>query len=553
MCRSAHSLDQLARVVLAASLAACGETAPTTDAATSPDARPRPDDAALSDAFDLPPPEVTIAGLGAVRGVREQGAQSFYAIPYAEPPIGALRWQSPVARGPWEGVLDASAPSPACTQLALSFGALGQEDCLYLNVHRPDASPMNAPVMVWIHGGAFVFGEGLQTDRGTRGDLIAAAHGALVVSMNYRLGPFGFFVNEATGANGNAGFEDQILALEWVRDHIADFGGNPDDVTIVGESAGGLSVCLHLVAPRSRGLFQRAISQSGLCDTTLSLEADRLGVANGLVAALGCDTAPDQATCLRSASAEAVRDASGLDGVFSTLTARVRPWWPYVDGSILPEQFRDAATRGRTGEVPVIVGWNRDEGTLFVDLAERSGATADEAAYHDLAGSLAAASGLELSAVESRYPLSAYPDPGAAIAAMLGHQALACPSRRAARLLAEHGHPTYVYRFEYPDAAFQLVERTERELGAFHFSEIQFVFGRAARLGRPRFNADEAELSAAMQGAWLRFVTTGEPGGEAQPWPAYEPEDDRHLVFDRATRLDDGADAEVCAFWASAT
>jgi carboxylesterase type B len=376
-------LRVLPPIALATTILACGEPASTPDAA-SPDAHEAVDDAALPlDAFEPPPPEVTIEGLGTVRGIHENGARSFYAIPYAEPPVGELRWRAPVARGPWEGVLDGSEKSEACVQSALSFGAFGQEDCLFLNVHTPDPAPTNAPVIVWIHGGAFVFGEGVQTDRGTRGDLIAASHGAIVVSMNYRLGSFGFFVNEATGASGNAGFEDQILALEWVRDHIADFGGNPDDVTIMGESAGGLSVCLHLVAPRSRGLFHRAITESGLCDSALSPEAERLEVSNDLVAALGCDTAPDEAACLRSATAEAVRDASGLDGVFGTLTDRVRPWWPYVDGTVIPQQFRDAVVNDRTGAVPVIVGWNRDEGTLFVDLAERSGVTADEATYRD--------------------------------------------------------------------------------------------------------------------------------------------------------------------------
>jgi para-nitrobenzyl esterase len=505
------------------------------------------------DAFEPPPPEVSIDGLGTVRGIHEKGARSFYAIPYAEPPVGELRWRSPIVRGAWEGVLDGSEKSEACVQSALSFGAFGQEDCLYLNVHTPEPAPPNAPVLVWIHGGAFVFGEGVQTDRGTRGDLIAATHGAIVVSMNYRLGSFGFFVNDATGARGNAGFEDQILALEWVREHIADFGGNPDDVTIMGESAGGLSVCLHLVAPRSRGLFHRAITESGLCDSALSPEAERLDVSNQLVVALGCDTAADEASCLRSASADTVRDASGLDGVFGTLTDRVRPWWPYADGIVIPEQFHDAVVNDRTGDVPVIVGWNRDEGTLFVDLAERSGVTVDEATYHELANSLASTSGLEAVAVEERYPLTDYADPGAAIGAMLGHFALACPSRSAARLLTEHGHTTYVYRFEFPDAAFQLVERPERELGAFHSAEIQFVFGRPARLSRPRFTADEALVSAAMQGAWLRFVTTGDPGDAAQPWPAYDPAADSHIAFARTTRLDTAADAEVCTFWSSGT
>ncbi len=528
--------------------AAC-DARPVVFDASSPDAPAEVDASAVPDAFERPPPEVAIAGLGSVRGVHESGARSFYAIPFAEPPTGALRWRSPVPSGPWTGTLDGADYPSACAQSALSFGALGAEDCLYLNVHTPDPAPSRAPVLVWIHGGAFVFGEGTQTDRGTRGDLIAAAHGAIVVSMNYRLGAFGFLVNDSVGASGNAGFEDQQLALRWVSEHIADFGGNPGDVTIVGESAGGLSVCLHLVAPGSRGLFQRAITQSGLCDSTLSPRSEREQVSSDLVAALGCEAAGDLAACMRGKTMDEVRDASGLDGVFGTLTARVRPWWPYLDGTVIPEQFRDAVTLGHTGTVPMIVGWNRDEGSLFVDLAERSGVVVDEATYHSLATSLAMAAGLEPAEVEAAYPLASYPEPGAAIAAMLGHSALACPSRRAARLLAEHGHPVHVYRYEYPDAAFQLGERPTRELGAFHSAEIQFVFGRPSRLGRARFTAEEQPLSDAMQSAWLRFVTTGDPAGDGLAWPAYDPTTDTHLALDRVVTTATGADRDACALW----
>lgn len=529
-------------------LVGCGGEAPPPDA-SSADASPPVDAWTTPDAWAPPPPEVSITGLGVVRGLRENGARSFYGIPYAQPPVGALRWRSPTPAEPWATTLDASRYPAACAQAALGFASLGEEDCLYLNVHTPDPAPSGAPVLVWIHGGAFIFGEGIQTDRGTRGDLVAAARGAVVVSMNYRLGAFGFFVNDAVGASGNAGFEDQQLALRWVRDHIADFGGDAGNVTLVGESAGGLSVCLHLIAPGSQSLFQRAISQSGLCDSELSVRADREVVSNDLVAALGCDGAADVAACLRGKSMEEVRDASRLDGVFGTLTARVRPWWPYIDGVVIPEPIRDAIVGGRSGAQPMIVGWNRDEGTLFVDLAERSGVTPDETTYRELAASLAAGAGIEPSAVEAQYPLASYPEPGAAIAAMLGHAALACPSRRAARLLSEHGHEVRVYRFEFPDASFQLGERPGRDLGAFHSAEIQFVFGRPSRLGRAMWTPEEAVLSRAMQGAWLRFAASGDPTDPDLVWPPYEASTDRHVVFDRAITLAHGADAEPCALW----
>ncbi len=545
-------ITRLASLVAVSTLALGCPEAPSTesDAATpTPDAVAADDAHAPDDAATRPDPEIAIAGLGRVRGIREGGALSFYAIPYAEPPEGSLRWQSPVPHAPWSETIDGRSKPPACPQTALGLSGLGQEDCLYLNVHTPDPLPEHAPVIVWIHGGAFVFGEGVQTDRGTRGDLIAARHGAVVVSMNYRLGALGFFASDAVSAKGNQGFEDQTLALEWVHDHIADFGGDPAQVTLVGESAGGLSVCLHMIAPASRGLFRAVISESGLCDAALLDEASNRAISERLIDDLGCRGAPDVAACLMGASVESLRAAGSLDALFGTDGAAGQRFWPFVDGAILPVQFRDAVERHEAADVPVIVGWNRDEGTLFIDIAERGGTVTDEAAYHALAASLGATIGASGSEVEARYPLADYADPGAAGAAMLGHSALACPSRRAALLLADAGYRTFVYHFEYPDAAFQLVARPERPLGAFHSAEIQFVFGRSARLGRPRFGEAEQAISDAMQGAWLRFAATGDPGDASLAWPAFERSSDEHVVFDRAIRVETGADRDACAFW----
>ncbi len=222
---------------------------------------------------------------GAVRGVVGRDHRLFGGSPYAAPPGGALRWQPPRPARTWDGVRDATAFGPRCLQDldgGVELGRQTDEDCLNLHVWTPAVDsdpPPPRPVMVWIHGGAFIFGEGLQTDGGTRGDLLAANHGVVVVSMNYRLGPFGFLAHPSLaetpdGPSGNYAMRDQQLALEWVRDHIASFGGNPDDVTLFGESAGGISVCLHLAMPSSAGLFHKAISQSGLCDSGISTRAE---------------------------------------------------------------------------------------------------------------------------------------------------------------------------------------------------------------------------------------------------------------------------------------
>ncbi|MFO0562850.1 MAG: carboxylesterase family protein [Polyangiales bacterium] len=497
-------------------------------------------------------PEVR-APTGPIRGTRGNGFQAFLGIPYAEAPVGERRWRSPVAKAPWVDVLDAVRPGSACAQTGLG-SALGAEDCLFVNVHTPDPRPANAPVMVWIHGGAFVFGEGLQTDRGTAGDILAQKYGIVVVSMNYRLGNFGFFTNAAAGANGNQGFEDQQLALRWVRDNVSAFGGDPSNVTIVGESAGGISVCLHLVAPASQGLFRRAISQSGLCDTPLPTRAEAAMASDAVVRSLACEGAADVAACLRAKPMSDVRTAGALGGnVLGSLLSDARGTWPSVDGAILPGDFRARVLSGDVADVPTIFGWNRDEGTLFVALAELAGTRVDDALYNTVLDTLATRTGVPRAMIDAQYPRASFADVRQALAAPLGHSSLACPSRRAAKLLADRGRTVYTYRFDFPDAAFQLMP--DWPMGAFHSAEVQFVFGHPARIGMPRFNTEQTALHNAMSSYWARFIKTGDPNAAEMSatmpvqWPLRTAMAERSLVIDRTFAVRDELDRSACALW----
>ncbi len=484
---------------------------------------------------------------GPVRGVRGDGFSAYLGIPYAAPPVGERRWRAPAPPEPWTEVRDASVAPPRCTQRSMGLPLSSQEDCLYLNVHAPDPRPERAPVMVWIHGGSFSFGEGLQTDGGTAGDVLARERGVVVVSMNYRLGVLGFDADPRLGEpTGNFGLADQIAALRWVQDNIAAFGGDPDNVTLIGESAGGISVCSNLVSPETEGLFARAIVESGLCDTRPPTREEARAAARELTRQLGCD-GKEAGACLRSRTPEQILEAADRVGGPEVLGGR-RPWRPYVDGTILPASIAERVAAGAFHRVPILMGWNADEGTVDVLFSELGGDSIGERSYLGLVRRIARRAGLDPAAVLERYPRAAFDSPSAAAARVIGDAGTACPSRRFARMLAEQGADLFVYRFEYDEPGFQIPFVSG--LGAFHSSEIQYVFGHPAGIFRSAFEGDEARLHDAIAGYWTRFARTGDPNGAGAPrWPRHTRENDAHLVLDRTIRASHGADAQACALW----
>lgn len=389
---------------------------------------------------------------GTVRG-RDHGAYlTFEGIPYAAPPVGALRWRPPQPAPRWDGVRGATAPGAPCVQLPAigPGGPSGSEDCLHLNLTAP-ASPGSGrggprPVMVWFHGGGFVNGAG---------DLyrpvpLAVRGGAVVVTVDYRLGIFGLFGHPELGGAPDLALADQQAALRWVRANAARFGADPGNVTVFGESAGGLSVCAHLVSPASAGLFHRAVVQSGSCSTTMPPASVPLPgpgayepfvpesrtVADGIAAAarLGCGGPAGAVDCLRRLDAHALA-ASGAAQAF---------WYLSYGTRLLPQEPRRALEAGRFHRVPVVQGTTRDEMRIFVGQALATEPVPDAAAYRArLERSFGAATAR---AVEAAYPVSRFPTAAVAWASVLFDASFTCPALRDSTALARHV-PVYGYLF----------------------------------------------------------------------------------------------------------
>ena len=287
---------------------------------------------------------------GPIQGSIIGTSRQFLGIPYARPPVGDLRWMAPQKPDPWTAVRSAVDFGKRCAQLAnptLQNAASNDEDCLYLNVWTPSPAVAKAPVRVWIHGGGNINGSTsepvpfLNSGLFYTGEFLAESHGVVVVSMNYRLGVFGFFEHPdlvAEGSSGNQGLLDQQLAMRWVHDNIAKFGGDPGNVTIFGESAGSLDVCFHVAAPTSGGLFQRAISESGGCTTKQQTKAAAQTAGATFATDVGCAGAGALA-CLRG---KATADLMGTQDV-----ALGKGFGPDVDGQFLPDQPRTLYDAGR--------------------------------------------------------------------------------------------------------------------------------------------------------------------------------------------------------------
>ena len=493
---------------------------------------------------------------GDVQGFIKENVNMFYGIPYAAPPVGDLRWKTPQPHANWEGVRKTTSAPPLCFQSML-YMQRGQEDCLYLNVATPDIKPAKPkPVMVWFHGGGFIGGDGLQ---GTPLQRLAARGDVVVVSLQYRVGALGFLAHPALSAesektnnqsvSGNYGLMDQQAALRWVRDNIGAFGGDSKNVTIFGESAGGMSVCAHLASPVSAGLFKQAIIQSGPCtknNADLSA-AEKQG--EWLAIRAGCEGRGNLLQCLRDKKPEEILQALPNDSAFVFGEGDFGVWGPVTDGHILPESIQQSFQSGRFNRVPVINGNNDDEGSLMVMFSHEYRFKPLQAEdYEKRIRYLVGDNQTIIDKVKARYPLEKYEDPGAALAAVLGDEFMSCNIHEVSDWLSPWA-PVYAYTFTYPDAAFVLPEM--RKLGAFHSAELQFVFHAPMNWFRSYFSGDELKLSNAMMDYWSQFAHTGNPNrAEQLVWPLYA-EQKNQMMFDRKLSIANNSKQEACAFWRS--
>ena len=498
---------------------------------------------------------------GPIRGKRRSKGRItlFAGVPYAAPPVGDLRWRPPQPHTGWTEVRDCTKPGPMAYQRRLQFDAffaelvkgLGlskarqrslqaalkavptkeSEDCLHLNVRAPTGGT-NLPVMVWIHGGDHTDGSGSEPMYHSSDAL--PERGCVLVTINYRLGMFGFMAHpelsaeSEDGVSGNYGLLDQIAALEWVRDNIAAFGGDPTNVTIFGESAGGQATLNLMTSPRARGLFHRAIAQSPsdggrwlhLDRPVMALDAALDAGAAFATAAVG--SSEGQLRRMRALAPDALSD------LYREQVHLARHFYPAVDGHVLPVAPLSAFLLGVQAPVPLMIGYNADEGTLLAPFCNPVGAefpvdatTGEVRAHYELSYGSAD----EVSNIFAAYP-GLEVGSSRAVIDHLGDHMFGAHVEVASKCHAFAGHPTYRYHYRAVPAS------PTQTAGAFHAAEVLNVFDSSLPL--VPVAEDNHLLSRAMGDYWFAFAASGRPETPGRPaWPAYDLSNPQQMVFDR--------------------
>jgi para-nitrobenzyl esterase len=461
--------------------------------------------------------------------------RSYKGIPYAAAPVGELRWKAPQPAKPWKGIRVAKSFPPNCPQSALVPGPQS-EDCLGLNVWTPArAGGPKLPVMVWIHGGGFQLGASAQSVYD--GEPLAA-QGVVLVSLNYRMGIFGFLAHPALsresphGVSGNYGMLDMVAALRWVKRNISAFGGDPDNVTIFGESAGGTAVCLLMVMPEAKGLFQRVIAESAAWMFMPVSHLKESWYGRIPMEKFGETLGPDIAA-LRSKSTAEVQKLAGGPDFTGEKADRGEAYMPVVDGWALPDDPAKLFADGKFNNVALIAGTNADEGTLLGGPPVHNVAQLRKYVEKTFGG--------RSDAILAAYPATSDAEAYDAAAHASGDYVFLQGTRSVLRQVSKINRDAYQYQFTRVSGVGRRVH-----WGAFHASEIGYVFGTLPdsaygtgplpfgdfTVDPDSYNDRDSELSNQMSAAWVRFARTGNPNGAGLPtWPAFRDGEERYLEF----------------------
>ncbi|THV40863.1 carboxylesterase/lipase family protein [Glycomyces buryatensis] len=485
-------------------------------------------------------PSLVETSSGSLRGTVTEGHRTFLGIPYATPPVGDLRWRATEPVEPWTGIRDATEPGSMCPQADWQTGnpVAGSEDCLYLNVDAPLDPQGPVPVMVYLHGGGLISGQGATYDP-TR---IVEGSDVIVVTANYRLGALGFLAHPDLDDPyaGNFGLADQQEALRWVEENIADFGGDPGNVTLWGQSGGANAVCAQLAAPGAAALFDKAIVQSASCaNTALTVEeAESRGTA--MANELGCTDAAQALECLYEADlADFVPYRADEIGHVTRYRSDY-PWFPVAGTEALPTQPLEALRSGAAADVPLIHGSTKDEARLAVAKTYVwPGNPVTAAQYPDIIEDLFGAR--DTQRILGKYPLDEFPTPSLALATLLtdyGGLVGTC-SQLPALEAAEDGAPVYAYEFAQP------LEEPETEFpqGARHGADDRYYFDNRSDPVPP--TGDQLALADTLTGHFGTFAWTGDPGGG---WDEYRRDNATSFAVDtiEPIRISEG---HHCGFW----
>jgi para-nitrobenzyl esterase len=471
---------------------------------------------------------------GRISGVLVDGVRSYKGIPFAAPPVGDLRWKPPQPVVAWKGVRKCDAFGPECPQAPYPARSIyysapqpQSEDCLFLNIWTTAAAGEKRPVMVWIHGGALTRGSGAtRTYDGTN----FAKNGVVLVTINYRLGPLGYLAHPELTAesrnhsSGNYGVLDQIAALKWVQRNVASFGGDPNRVTIFGESAGSWSVNSLVATPLARGLFQRAIGESGGsfgAMARLREDRDKQASAEKMGAAFSKALGADSLKAMRAVPAEKIVDVFNNDAEGKKFRTQ-----PNVDGWVFPDAIREIFAKGKQNDVPVIVGSNANEMTSLtapgtIPTTMEAYRKRVESQYGDMAR--------EFDAV---YPAKSESDIIEAYLGALRDVVFTLQMRTWARMTSTGRSKAYLYQFSHVPP-----NPNSRYLGAYHAAEIAYVF---SNLNRPNtaYQDVDFKLAKAMQSYWINFATKGDPNGDGLPvWSPYNAESEPYMDFGDSVQI----------------